>query len=244
VRSYVFSPKLLSASVCMTLLIGCAPISSLQRSAPADNPAFRANQVLINQATNAYLEGSVSYWDWFRTPEIRQTVQPPAVTQPLNIDSNLKAKALAGTLQAKLEISPKVAINIAPLIEKSAETHQVPSSLIAAVVNAESEFRSGRRSPAGAVGLAQVLPRVWGKQCNLKTDAGNIDCGAKILAHYYELSGSWGKALAYYNVGPGKYERSRAARKTGHRYASTVLASMQQIKAGREKLIRESIQEI
>lgn len=242
-RSYVFSPKLLSASVCMTLLIGCAPITSLQRSAPGDNPTFMANQLLINQATSAYLEGGSSYWDWFRTPNIAEAGKKTAETQHLNIDSNLKAKALAGTLQAKLEIAPKVAINIATLIEKSAETHQVPSSLIAAVVNAESEFRSSRRSPAGAIGLTQVMPRVWGKQCNLKTDAGNIDCGAKILAHYYGLSGSWGKALAYYNVGPGKYERSKAARKTGHRYASTVLASMQQIKEGREQLILESIKQ-
>lgn len=241
-RSSVFSFKLIGAGLSLSLLIGCAPMTRLQEVDAYDPKASPSPQALISQATKAYIEDGGYRWDWFTSP-LKSSRQRP-VGQFLDIDNNLKAKALAGTLQDKLEVPPKVAINIAPLIEKSADTHQVPSSLIAAVVNVESEFRSSRRSPAGAVGLTQVMPRVWGRQCNLKTDAGNIDCGAKILAHYYELSGSWDKALAYYNVGPGKYVKSQGARRTGHRYASTVLASMQQIKAGREALLRASIRDI
>jgi soluble lytic murein transglycosylase-like protein len=226
----------------MALMVGCAPIQTVQRNASPDIQEAQVSQMLMNQAADSYVAGSINYWDWFRTREGPAQEAKSIAHQPLNIDSNLKAKAMAGTLRDKLEIEPKVAINIAPLIEQSAETHQVPPALIAAVVNVESEFHSSKRSSSGAIGLTQVMPRVWGKQCNLKTDAGNIDCGAKILAHYYDLSGSWDKALAYYNVGPGKYEKSKGARMTGHRYASTVMASMKQIKAGREQLLLVSTQ--
>lgn len=240
-RPYSFSSKLLSLGVAIALLTGCST-GGFARQEPGNEKRPAITQAMINQAADAYVEGSVSYWDWFRTRETKipeVSAEPP---QSPNIDSNLKAKAMAGTLRDKLEIEPKVATNIAPLIEKSAETHQVPPALIAAVVNAESEFHSAKRSSSGAIGLTQVMPKVWGKQCNLKTDAGNIDCGAKILAHYYDLSGSWDKALAYYNVGPNRYEKSRGARMTGHRYASTVMASMKQIKAGRERLLLASTQ--
>ncbi len=109
-------------------------------------------------------------------------------------------------------------------IRKSAELHDVPPTLLAALIHRESGFKHGLVSRAGAVGLSQILPRVWAKECaGLRTMPGNVDCGAKVLRHYYEDGGSWEKALAYYNVGPGAYQRSARSRATGSSFARQVM---------------------
>lgn len=197
---------------------------------------------LVDQASMAYLSGIASRWVNFQfkpREAVTANPQPPMTTAPVK----LKEVALATTLQNELEVDPQIASKLAPLIEKSAAKHDVPPYLIAAVVNEETEFDSKKRSSAGAIGLAQIMPNVWGKECggNLRQDAANIDCSAKILAHYHELTGDWEQALAFYNVGPGKYEKSRKARSIGHKYASSVMYSMGKIKQGRE-LILASIQ--
>lgn len=242
-RLLAFSPKLLMLSVSMSLLLGCSTLSnpSVGSQAPYQAKQGDWSKDLVSRAMDSYLSDAFPFWEILRKPTATPSTTKVSIDiTPQNIDSNLKAKALAGTLQDTLEVERKVAINIAPLIEKSADDHKVPSSLIAALVQIESEFKSNKRSQFGAVGLTQVMPKVWGKQCNLRTDAGNIDCGAKILAHYYDLSGDWQKALAYYNVGPGRYGKSSVARKVGHRYAKNVMASMQEIKKGREQMLLAS----
>ena len=109
-------------------------------------------------------------------------------------------------------------------IRKSAALHDVPPTLLAALIHRESGFRHGVVSRSGAIGLSQILPKVWAKECaGLRTMPGNVDCGAKVLRHYYEDGGSWEKALAYYNVGPGAYQRSARSRATGSSFARQVM---------------------
>ena len=79
-------------------------------------------------------------------------------------------------------------------------------------------------SSANAVGLTQVRPKFWQQTClgNLYDEQININCGAYILAKYYQATGDWMTALGYYNVGPTGYKNSVYMRNQAHRYANSV----------------------
>jgi len=244
VRSQALNLKMLVVSISMAFMLGCTPHQTATDIAESPIQAKRddALERSIDQATMAYLSGPSS--PWASLSILLKGAEKPAPIKPAAAPAHLKSEALAQSLQSQLEVDPQIAAKLAPLIERSAAKYSVPSYLIAAVVNKETEFDNKKRSSAGAIGLAQIMPNVWGKECrgNLRVDAVNIDCSAKILAHYYDLSGDWEQALAYYNVGPGKYERSRKARSVGHRYAAGVMNEMGRIKQERE-VVLASIQQ-
>lgn len=135
-----------------------------------------------------------------------------------------KAIQLSKGIQNAYSITPNTANRLSPLIIKSAEQHEVPATLLTAVIRQESNFRTQARSPSGAIGLTQIIPRYWQQQCpgDLYNETININCGAYILAHYYQKSGSWNKALGYYNVGPTGYENSFWTRHKAKKYIKSV----------------------
>ncbi|AXH59528.1 lytic transglycosylase domain-containing protein [Pseudomonas amygdali] len=243
-RSQALNLKLVAVSISMAFMLGCTPHKSAVESeeSPLQAKTDDAFNWSIDQATMAYLSGPSSPWSSLSI--LQRGAEKAARSKPVVTPVHLKSEALAQSLQSQLEVDPLIAAKLAPLIEKSAAKYSVPSYLIAAVINKETEFDNKKRSSAGAIGLAQIMPNVWGKECkgNLRKDAINLDCSAKILAHYYELTGDWEQALAFYNVGPGKYERSRKARTVGHRYASGVMSDMGRIKQERE-FVLASIQQ-
>lgn len=243
-RSQALNLKLIAVSISMAFMLGCTPhkIASGIDESPLQAKMDDSLERSIDQATMAYLSGPSS--PWASLAILQKSAEQSPKAKPAVAAAHMKSEALAQSLQSQLEVDPQVAAKLAPLIEKSAAKHSVPSYVIAAVVNKETEFDNKKRSASGAIGLAQIMPNVWGKECegNLRLDAANIDCSAKILAHYYELSGNWEQALAFYNVGPGKYESSRKARSVGHRYASGVIVDMGRIKQERE-LVLASIQQ-
>lgn len=92
-------------------------------------------------------------------------------------------------------------------IEASAEKYQLEPALLAAVIEQESGGESDALSPAGAIGLMQLMPstaELMGVDPYDPTQ--NIDGGA----HYLKLQiGNFGDiqtALAAYNAGPGEVE--------------------------------------
>lgn len=105
-------------------------------------------------------------------------------------------------------------------IERAAAAAQVPPWVLAALVRQESAWNPEARSPAGAVGLAQLLPgtarelirsrrypEAWARQ--LTEPRVNLTLGAQLLADWRRrFAGSWTAALACYNGGE---RRVRAA---------------------------------
>ena len=144
-----------------------------------------------------------------------------------------RAQRLSQGIQSAYNVQSTTADQIAPLIIQNAERHQVSPSVLAAVIRQESHYRIGATSPAGAVGLTQVIPRYWQKKCpgDLYQADINVNCGALILQHYEQLAGSQKKALAYYNVGPSAYEKNRKMRKQGKKYAKQVKKHEKQLKS-------------
>lgn len=98
-------------------------------------------------------------------------------------------------------------------IERAAAAAGVPPWVLAALVRQESAWNPQARSPAGAVGLAQLLPatarelirarrypEAWGRQLN--EPSVNLALGAQLLADWRRrFAGSWTAALACYNGG-------------------------------------------
>ena len=135
-----------------------------------------------------------------------------------------RSQQLATGIQKAYQVQPETASRVAPLIIENAQQQNLSPLILAALIQQESSYRSHVISPAGAVGLTQVMPRYWQTSCpgDLYNEAINVACGSYILAKYQQSSGSLKKALAYYNVGPSGYENSWKIKRQGKKYAKQV----------------------
>lgn len=123
------------------------------------------------------------------------------------------------------------------LIQRASRKYGVPAALIKAVMKQESGFDPGVVSPAGAVGLMQLLPSTAGKSvAQLKDPATNIDAGTKYLKEQLDaFGGNVRLALAAYNAGPNAVRRYGGVppySETQH-YVSVVSQNYQQYSGNR-----------
>jgi soluble lytic murein transglycosylase-like protein len=96
------------------------------------------------------------------------------------------------------------------LLFEAADRNNLSPALLEAVVWQESRWHANARSPAGAIGLAQLMP---GTARNLGIDAtdpmANLEGGARYLRLQLDrFHGDLEKALAAYNAGPRRVERA------------------------------------
>lgn len=138
---------------------------------------------------------------------------------------------LSTGIQNAYAVESNTANRVAPIIIQAAEKYDLNPLMLAAMIQQESSYRNYVISPAGAIGLTQVMPNYWQQICpgDLFEEAANINCGSFILAKYNQSAGSWKKALAYYNVGPTGYKSSWKMKRQGKKYA-------RQVKQHEEKL--------
>jgi soluble lytic murein transglycosylase-like protein len=137
---------------------------------------------------------------------------------------------------------PAAAATIArwrPWILEASTRFQVPASWIAAVMRTESGGRltlGGRpiTSPAGAMGLMQIMPRTWAdlrRRHGLGPDPyaprDNILAGAAYLRELYVRYGYPG-LFAAYNAGPARLEATLASRQPLPAETRAYLASLGQ----------------
>jgi hypothetical protein len=105
-------------------------------------------------------------------------------------------------------------------IVSAARRFGLPETWIRAVIHVESAGDASAVSPAGAMGLMQIMPETWAdlrSRYRLGTDPfdphDNIFAGTAYLREMYDQFGSPG-FLAAYNAGPGRYAEHLA---TGRR---------------------------
>lgn len=100
-------------------------------------------------------------------------------------------------------------------VNQASQKYGVHSSLIAAVMKTESEFKPNAGSSKGAQGLMQLMPGT-AKQMGVKDPfdpAQNIEGGAKYLASLLKkYKGNTGHALMAYNWGPGNTDKYLAGK--------------------------------
>ncbi len=109
------------------------------------------------------------------------------------------------------QVQPRT-VEIAAHVAEASQRFGLPESWIYAVMRTESAGRVGVISPAGAMGLMQLMPGTWARQ-RARFDLGsdpfdprdNIMAGASYLRELYDSYGTSGM-LAAYNAGPGRYE--------------------------------------
>ncbi|MBC2728887.1 lytic transglycosylase domain-containing protein [Desulfosporosinus sp.] len=96
------------------------------------------------------------------------------------------------------------------LINSMAQKYGVNQSLIQQVIKAESGFNSKATSPAGAMGLMQLMPGTaasYGVQ-NAYDPIQNLDGGTHFLKDLLDrFDGNIPLTLAAYNAGPGAVEK-------------------------------------
>lgn len=95
-----------------------------------------------------------------------------------------------------------------PLIEAAAAQNGVPPELLGALVERESQFDPAAVSPAGAVGLAQLMP-IHAPMVNRQDPKASLAYSAKYLHHLKERFGDWDAALASYNWGPANVRKAK-----------------------------------
>ena len=100
-------------------------------------------------------------------------------------------------------------------IAAASQRFGIPEAWIYAVIRSESAGRIRAVSPAGAMGLMQLMPGTWARQrarFALGTDPfnprDNIMAGTSYLREMYDRYGAAG-FLAAYNAGLGRYEEWR-----------------------------------
>ena len=97
---------------------------------------------------------------------------------------------------------------IFPLVHRVACEAGLPVGLFDAMIMQESRYNPAAFSPAGAVGLAQLMP---GTARQLGVDRysllENLRGGARYLKQHIDRFGRYDLALAAYNAGPGRVER-------------------------------------
>ena len=118
----------------------------------------------------------------------------------------------------------------AELIEQAAYRHQVDAKLVHAVIQTESAYNSTAKSPAGAVGLMQLMPetaRRFGVTDRNDPDQ-NVDGGTRYLKHLIKLfNPNLDLAVAAYNAGENaviRYNNSIPPYPETQNYVKQVLA--------------------
>jgi soluble lytic murein transglycosylase-like protein len=102
------------------------------------------------------------------------------------------------------------AVPFGDLIHEKAQKYDVDPSLVAAVMETESRFKSGARSQVGAKGLMQLMPRTgrWMGANNLYDPEQNVEAGTKYLRYLNRrFDGNLKKTIAAYNAGEGNVRR-------------------------------------
>lgn len=98
----------------------------------------------------------------------------------------------------------------APLVAQLSAKYDLSPALIEAVVWQESRWRENAVSPAGARGLAQLMPGT-ARDLGVNPDdpAANLEGGARYLREQLDrFDGDLERALAAYNAGPGRVIRA------------------------------------
>lgn len=116
------------------------------------------------------------------------------------------------TLTGSSWTPPDRAAPYLPAIYAAEDRHGMPRNLLARLLFQESRYRpeiiDGRvKSGAGAVGIAQIVPK-WHPDAKPLDPLASIDYAAQYLAQLKQSTGSWSLALAAYNWGPGNLKNA------------------------------------
>jgi soluble lytic murein transglycosylase-like protein len=170
-------------------------------------------RILWGIAAAACVAGSPASADQQRDPEIKALLQKvigEADCFADKYDAEVWHKAMEPRLQ-RFVSGHEERISILDHVYCEAKRDPslpLPPDLVMALIEVESRFDPWAVSPAGAVGLMQVMP-FWPQQLGLQNQlvrvAPNIRMGCEILRYYLRAENhDWPRALARYNGSVGR----------------------------------------
>lgn len=113
---------------------------------------------------------------------------------------------------AKADMNQCTAQKVSMLLYKASYEYRIPIPVFYGIIDQESKWNSKAVSPAGAIGLMQIMP-VHAKKFGLPKESLfnpciNIQIGTHFFAElYWKYNGNIDLALAAYNAGPTAVER-------------------------------------
>ena len=114
-----------------------------------------------------------------------------------------------------------------PIIDAAAQEHGIPANIIESVMQTESAGDPNAVSPKGAGGLMQIMPGTAAELGITNEERFDpekaIPAGAQYLRKMYDQFGSWDKALAAYNAGPGRVASGKPLPEETKAYVPKVL---------------------
>jgi Transglycosylase SLT domain len=134
-------------------------------------------------------------------------VGPLPASEPVTETTEAPAALVADQVK---ESFFKTEVPFGQIIYSEAKKNDIMPELLAAVVQQESKFVPTARSPRGAIGLMQLMPKTgsWMGASDLTNPAENVRAGAKYLKYLSNrFEGDQKKMIAAYNAGEGNVRR-------------------------------------
>lgn len=175
------------------LVLGFAAVVWLA-AAPSDSAAPEPS---IPVPTGDQLQTDLAFGKWMTDSwDSRNTAYPS--NRPADRDFELFPRT-----HVSRRLRP-TSVPFGSAIHEVATRYRLDGPLLAAIVEVESNFDARSVSPAGALGLMQVMPDIAGEHGGDPFDpAVNLDVGAKYFRTLLtRFSGDVELALAAYNAGP------------------------------------------
>jgi hypothetical protein len=117
-------------------------------------------------------------------------------------------------------------MNLRQLARAKARKYGLDPDVFERQIQQESGFNPRARSPAGAQGVAQIMPataRGW--KVDPMDPKAALDAAARNMAGYVKRYGGYENALRAYNAGPGAIQKSRGYSETNN-YVKTILGGL------------------
>jgi soluble lytic murein transglycosylase-like protein len=171
-------------------ILGAIALTTLGlEAAPPDPPATRVTTAVRADSQSGRL---------IRTSVVASRVVAPKVIAPIS-----PAPPPVSPV-SKVRAEPSATVN--KLVDSIARQHDLEPSLVDSVIRVESNYNTNAVSPAGAMGLMQLIPstaRRFGVNDTFHPQQ-NIEGGVRYLKYLMELyHGNERLALAAYNAGEG-----------------------------------------
>ena len=169
-----------------------------------------------------------------RTTDLPDVASGPA---PGTTDTH---EALVARLGRSRALTDQERRRVAHVILEAATTHGISPHLVLAVIHIESRYHPFATSQAGALGLMQVMPPTgaevaqrigiaWRGRQTLLDPESNVRIGVAYLRELLDRYGDVRIALAAYNWGPARVDKSlRRGRAPPAQYADRVMSAFSQ----------------
>jgi len=163
----------------------------------AANSVFKLSRLLPTRFVSRELAMFDDQW----IPTVTDGTQPEQQSDPFHREMARINTAIRRDFFAN-------AVPFGDIIHEKAQKYDVDPALVAAVVETESRFHQGARSPVGARGLMQPRTGRWLGASNLYDPAQNVDAGVKYIKYLQgRFDGNLKKTIAAYNAGEGNVKR-------------------------------------